>query len=317
MGGARRCGRGVRRRWRRLSGIRDSGPGRIHLVSVTPVRVLDTCDPVNLGLAGPFVSGISLKLPIVGSIANSGGTSVVVPMGSTGVLLNVTAVAPTANGFISIRPGDASGAPSTSSLNVSAGENIPNAVQVALRTTGVGAGEIDITYDAYGSAGAITDLLIDVVGYTTNSGIQSLAAELSTKSNAADVYSKTQIDTSNANSICRGVITALGEVAATRAHFGTFHSTHMDTGTYIIWIDGLRPNCIGLTPFIQLTSFGSSAAIVSSQEVATQCSSGNTLFIVETMTPAGNAANRPFSRDRRRRRSLSIVLEAIRLACRR
>ena len=56
------------------------------------------------------------------------------------MLLNVTAVGATAEGFISIRPGDATGAPKTSNLNFSVNETSPNSVQVALPTTGANAG---------------------------------------------------------------------------------------------------------------------------------------------------------------------------------
>lgn len=135
------------------------------VVTIDPVRIMDTRDPNNIGLDGPFVSAVSQKLQVTGSIETATGTQLVVPAGATGVLLNVTAVLPTANGFIAIRPGDASGAPTTSSLNFLAGEIVPNSVQVALPTTGDNAGEIDITYDAFGVAGPTTDVLVDVVGY--------------------------------------------------------------------------------------------------------------------------------------------------------
>ena len=81
------------------------------VVTIDPVRVLDTRDPVNVGLAGPFVSPASQKLKVAGSVATTRGTTTAVPVGATGVLLNVTAVGATADGFISIRPGDATGAP--------------------------------------------------------------------------------------------------------------------------------------------------------------------------------------------------------------
>jgi hypothetical protein len=135
------------------------------VVTIDPARILDTRDPLNAGLAGPFVSAVSQKLQVTGSVATTTGTRTVVPPGATGVLLNVTVVAPAAAGFVSIRPGDATGAPSTSSLNFNAGDIIPNAVQVGLPTSGANDGEIDITYDAFGVAGPSTDLLIDVVGY--------------------------------------------------------------------------------------------------------------------------------------------------------
>ena len=156
-------------------------------MTVTPERIMDTRDPVNVGLAGPFVSPVSQKLQVTGAVATTTGTKTVVPAGATGVLLNVTAVGPSAAGFISIRPGDATGAPATSSLNVTAGQNLPNAVQVALPTAGANAGKIDITYDAYGVAGPTTDILIDVVGYMTNTGLQELVADVATKANTADV----------------------------------------------------------------------------------------------------------------------------------
>ncbi len=79
-------------------------------------------------------------------------------------------MSPVGGRFLSVRPGDASGVPTTSSLNVAAGVTVPNAVQVALPTTGPYAGQIDITYDAYGVAGSTADVLIDVVGYFVAGG---------------------------------------------------------------------------------------------------------------------------------------------------
>jgi hypothetical protein len=129
------------------------------VVTIDPVRILDT--RTDVGLPGPFVSAVSQKLQVTG---------LAVPAGSTGVLLNVTVVRPTAAGFLSVRPGDATGAPSTSSLNFIAGDIVPNSVQLGLPTTGANAGQIDITYDAFGQAGPTTEVLIDVVGYMVAGG---------------------------------------------------------------------------------------------------------------------------------------------------
>lgn len=150
------------------------GPQESTVVSVEPARILDTRDPVDVGLAGPLVSPVSQKLQVTGTVPTTTGPKVVVPHGATAALLNVTAIGATAAGFVSIRQGDASGPPVTSSLNFEAGDTVPNAVQVRLPTTGANAGEIDIVYDALGSVGPTVDLLIDVVGYTTSSGIQDL-----------------------------------------------------------------------------------------------------------------------------------------------
>ncbi len=202
------------------------GPAESTIVNVTPERILDTRDPVNLGLAGPFVSPVAQKLQVTGSVPTATGTKVVVPTGSTGVLLNVTAVGATANGFISIRPGDATGAPTTSSLNVTAGVTVPNAVQVSMPTSGTNAGKIDITWNALGTLGPTTDILIDVVGYTTSTGLQELVADVATKANATAlpiarsaregdvgqlaVNSGTQVLTVTINAPVAGVIQAVG-----------------------------------------------------------------------------------------------------------
>jgi hypothetical protein len=179
----------------------DPGPAESTIVAVVPERVLDTRDPVNLGLTRPFVSAVSQKLQVTGNIATASGTKTVVPAGATGVLLNVTPVGPSADGFVAIRPGDATGSPASSSLNLTRGAVIPNSVQVAVPTAGANAGQIDITFDAYGTAGPTTDMLIDIVGYTTNTGLQQLVAKVNAKANTADVYTKAQVDAKFASTV--------------------------------------------------------------------------------------------------------------------
>lgn len=136
-------------------------------VSITPARILDTRDPVDVGLAGPFVSAVSQDLDVTGTVSTTAGQAVVVPDGATGVVLNVTVLNATADGFLSVRPADAPGPITTSNLNVRRGDTLPNAVTVALPTTG-GAddGRIELTFDAYGIGGPTADVLVDVVGYT-------------------------------------------------------------------------------------------------------------------------------------------------------
>lgn len=149
------------------------------IIAITPVRILDTRNGVDLGLAGPFVSATGQNLKVTGSVPTPAGAQTVVPDGATGVLLNVTVVQPTAAGFIAVRPSGTPGAPQTSSLNFGAGDITPNAVFVALPTSGASAGSIEITYDAFGAAGPTTEVLVDVTGYTTA---------------APDVYTKAEVD---------------------------------------------------------------------------------------------------------------------------
>ncbi|MDG1188276.1 MAG: hypothetical protein P8N13_07445 [Ilumatobacter sp.] len=146
------------------------------MVTVEPTRVLDT--RYNIGLNGPFTAGTPRKLTVTGTITTyfepteTTTQQQVVPTGATGVLLNVTGVAPTAAGWIAVRPGNATGSSSTSNLNMVPGQVVPNAVTVAVPTTGTNAGQIDIMYGPT-SSGTV-NIVIDIVGYTTNTGLIDL-----------------------------------------------------------------------------------------------------------------------------------------------
>ena len=135
-------------------------------VPVAPVRVLDTRS--DLGLA-VVTDGVPRTLKVTGSIptATSSGVvdAVVVPAGATAVVLNVTAVNPTSGGYVSLRPGDATGLPTVSTLNVTAGGTFPNGATITVPTTGVHAGEIQVWYEAEGTTVGSTELLIDIAGY--------------------------------------------------------------------------------------------------------------------------------------------------------
>ncbi len=150
-----------------LVSAQASGAVASSIVTVDPTRVLDT--RFGTGLAGPISANSSNSLRVTGQVATRVGNAdvdaVVVPDGATGVLLNVTALRPSADGFISVRPGGAIGEPAASNLNFTSGQAIPNAVIAALAVNGT----IDIWYGT-GTPGATTGVLIDVVGYTLPSG---------------------------------------------------------------------------------------------------------------------------------------------------
>jgi hypothetical protein len=150
--------------------VQATGGSSSAFVPVSPVRILDTRDPNNVGLNGPFVSQVPQDLIVVGSIATATGIQSIVPAGATGVSLNVTVYNPRADGYISIRPADASGAPTTSNLNFTAGQTVPNAVTVNLPTSGADAGKIEIYFDALGATGPTAEIFIDVLGYYETSG---------------------------------------------------------------------------------------------------------------------------------------------------
>jgi hypothetical protein len=133
-------------------------------VAVSPVRVLDTRDAVVLW-AGPFVTGVPHDVKVTGSIPTSAGAQLVMPVGATGVVLNVTVVNSTADGYVSVRPADAVGAPQTSNINFEARKTVANSITVSLPTSGADAGKFEVWFDSMGVAGATADILVDITGY--------------------------------------------------------------------------------------------------------------------------------------------------------
>jgi len=148
--------------------VNATGSPASTFVAVTPERVLDT--RVGIGLEGPLTSPTGRNLRVTGNVATPTGSTTVVPDGATAVAMNVTVIGPTADGFVSVRPAGTPGAPTTSNLNFTAGAIVPNAVTVALPTSGTDAGTIELTYDAFGGVGPTTELLIDVTGYFVAAG---------------------------------------------------------------------------------------------------------------------------------------------------
>ena len=114
---------------------------------LTPARILDT--RFDVGAVGPVAAGgtISLQVDGAGGIPASGVAAVV---------LNVTATGPANSGFLTVYP-DGASRPTTSNLNFSAGETVPNLVIAP-----VGAdGKVDIFN---GSPGTV-QVLADVSGW--------------------------------------------------------------------------------------------------------------------------------------------------------
>ena len=117
---------------------------------IAPVRLLDTREPNDTGL--PLGAGAIRSVTVAGVAA--------VPSSASAVVLNVTAVAPTVAGYLTVWPtgGDK---PSTSNVNFVVGEVVPNLV-----TVGVGAaGQVSI----YNFAGA-THVVVDIMGWFDNAG---------------------------------------------------------------------------------------------------------------------------------------------------
>ncbi|MFI8826930.1 hypothetical protein ACIGXE_24400, partial [Streptomyces sp. NPDC053431] len=113
---------------------------------IAPTRLMNTM--AGLGVAqGKVGPGQTVTLQVA-------GVSGIPASGVTAVVMNVTAVAPTATGFVSVFP-DGTARPATSNLNFTAGTTIPNLVVVPV---------VNGRVSFYNHAGSV-DLLADVAGY--------------------------------------------------------------------------------------------------------------------------------------------------------
>lgn len=113
--------------------------------AILPVRVLDTRTSVG-GHPGPVPAGGTLSFRVTGSPG--------VPAGGVGAVAFVlTAVAPTANDYLTAYPTGAA-RPATSSLDVAAGQVVSNLVVVP-----VGAGGMVSVYNPYGRVNVVADLV--------------------------------------------------------------------------------------------------------------------------------------------------------------
>lgn len=120
---------------------------------VSPDRVLET-RPGYPGFAGQTAIGPDASIDV--QVAGRAG----VPADAGAVVLNVTVTGPTAGGYLTVWP-TGTARPDTSSLNMVAGQTVPNAVVVKL---GAG-GRVSI----YNNAGQ-SDVLVDVVGWSRDDG---------------------------------------------------------------------------------------------------------------------------------------------------
>jgi hypothetical protein len=123
-----------------------AGP-RGEFTAVEPERILDTRSGLGQPQLGPIVGGGTIDLQVAGR----GGVPV---SGASAVVMNVTAVSPTADGYLTVYPTGTR--PTISNLNFTAGAVVPNMVTVALGADG----GLQI-FNPVGS----THVLADVVGF--------------------------------------------------------------------------------------------------------------------------------------------------------
>jgi hypothetical protein len=119
--------------------------------TVTPCRVADTRNPVGPSGAPALGANTSRIFPVSGLCG--------IPSSAHAVSVNVTAVQAAAAGYLTLYPGNATGAPLVSSVNFSSGQIRGNNAVVVLATDGTGSIRVK-----NGSAGSV-HFILDVNGY--------------------------------------------------------------------------------------------------------------------------------------------------------
>jgi hypothetical protein len=137
--------------WTAAQATSTPGPTPSAYVPLDPIRVLDHRSATAGGGLRLRV-GRPLDVTLVGTA---------IPHGATAVAVNVTVVAPTRAGFVTVRAADARGRPSPSTVNFEAGATIANSTTVALSRTGA----VRFVYDAYAERTGELQLVVDVLGY--------------------------------------------------------------------------------------------------------------------------------------------------------
>lgn len=169
-----------------LLGVRaDAAPGadETTFVPITPCRLFDTRPAPDT--IGPRNTPIGANETHTQQVTGTNGNCTI-PPDASGVAMNVTAVGPTAPSFLQLWPSDEAQPAQGSSLNYLPGQApTPNKVDVKLGATGA--------VKIYNLAGSV-NVLADVVGYYTGTGLQELVADVAAKANAADVYTKAEVN---------------------------------------------------------------------------------------------------------------------------
>lgn len=135
----------------------SGGSGSVHIttlgdmVGINPTRLVDTRNGTG-SIGGRMYGNTTRTLQVSG--ANG------IPAGALGVILNVTAVSPSASGYLKLLP--AGGSSTVSNLNFQSKTTLCNQVIVPLSASG----KLDLTSVTGGS----TDVLIDAAGYFKASG---------------------------------------------------------------------------------------------------------------------------------------------------
>lgn len=215
------------------SGERDA------FVPMAPCRLFDARPGVGINVgprSTPIGSGEIYTQQVTGTNGNC-----VVPADATAVAMNVTAVGPTADGYLTVFPADVGTTPLASNLNTKVGAPpTPNKVDVKLSPTGA--------IKVFNFSGTV-NVLADVVGYYADHIHDD---RYYTK---AEVYTKPEIDASQPQVVATQSITGADFIS--EQGFGVLDFTTDRAGHIFAtrsWSAHIA--CIGGTPVVYLVIDG-------------------------------------------------------------
>jgi hypothetical protein len=136
------------------------GTGSVFVPLTTPVRVTDTrgATPLN---GTPIAANTSESFNLATTLS-------AIPTTASSVVGNFTVISGDASGYLSVYPSSTTVHPVSSSVNWTANETVPNFTIADTNSTG--------SVEVYNSAGGTINLLIDVFGYFTASGLGPIMA---------------------------------------------------------------------------------------------------------------------------------------------
>ncbi|MCU1391609.1 MAG: hypothetical protein JWM34_37 [Ilumatobacteraceae bacterium] len=149
------------------------GPGGSPTAAVTPLRLIDTRAGRTQALSSPQVrllAGHAMTIDLSGAPGFDPTLSSGTSSGTTAATVDVTAVVPAADGFVTVLPGSCSAPtiapPATSTLNVTAGHDV-----AAVGTVAVPGGRLCVY------ASTDTDVIVDLQAFSGGSGLATTAAD--------------------------------------------------------------------------------------------------------------------------------------------
>ena len=245
-------------------------------IPIEPCRLIDTRPSNQIGpRSTPLAPNETITLQVTGSTGECAG----IPAEATGAAMNMTAIQPTAQSFLTVYPSDGT-QPNASNLNWAAGDPpTPNKVDVKLG----GDGAVEV----FNSVGTV-HLAADLVGYYIDHHHDDryytegeVDGKLSTKANAADVYTKTEVDAALPPEVLhqtRSTSVPL-PLGGGPSNATTINSLFLPAGTYLMTFTATVVNFTETTDFFRCSLY-ESGVIVAGNTVLL----GPTVGSVATMT---------------------------------